>query len=360
MIPGCLPQVIAFAARAIKRTRREKEEIERMWADKTTVQGLRKMVQNGRPLPPVVLLRGNLNADGPAVDPISPSVRSLVPLLGKIDQPSNIFLDMADDVKSGRVKLPANVKIDDSDILIQNDELLQRSSGRDFQYDLLISELLVTRLGCEAFKMVKNYTVTVPAEGDEKLRSADSHSHDTSLIQFLASLGFEKFYDVLKGEDISSTSDLRMLDKEDLRRLGFSLGQQARLAKALETAETVSSSTHSVSPLLSFLESLGFEKFYDALVAEDITSLSDLRNLDKDDLRHLGFSIGQQAKVTKALAASQAVSDSADSCHPASSTPVPFIQPIAVAGSTRGSGSLNATVIKTVVTIRRSKRAARK
>ena len=78
--------VIAFAARCIARTRKEKVMIQKMWDMKTTVKMLREMALDGVPLPHVVLLRGHLQASGRPVRAILPQAEQLEPLLGKIDQ----------------------------------------------------------------------------------------------------------------------------------------------------------------------------------------------------------------------------------------------------------------------------------
>eukprot|EP00918_Siedleckia_nematoides_P052646 GHVU01115017.1.p1 GENE.GHVU01115017.1~~GHVU01115017.1.p1 ORF type:complete len:544 (+),score=88.56 GHVU01115017.1:79-1710(+) len=147
--------VIAFAARCIARTRKEKVMIQKMWDMKTTVKMLREMALDGVPLPHVVLLRGHLQASGRPVRAILPQAEQLEPLLGKIDQPSNLYLDMADEVKSGNIQLPSNSGIDHSDINIETTELLLPREVKKPSDNLLVSELLVTRLGCEARKTKK-------------------------------------------------------------------------------------------------------------------------------------------------------------------------------------------------------------
>jgi len=149
--------VISFAVTSIERTRKEKEVIEKMWSRETTIKGLREKALVGEPLPDVVLVRGFLDSTGPSVKPVTPTVPQLVPLLGQIDQPDNLFLTLADHVKQGNIKMPKDVSIDHSDINIKNEELLQRdgnmkSASSD---NLVITELLITRLGCEATKRTR-------------------------------------------------------------------------------------------------------------------------------------------------------------------------------------------------------------
>eukprot|EP01051_Picozoa_sp_SAG22_P021287 SAG22_NODE_4644_length_1207_cov_0.974729_2_plen_163_part_00 len=117
--------------------------------------------------PPIVhAARGRLDARGPPVIPITPHtiMPALQPLIGSIDQPSNVFLDVADKVKAGEIDISAaaatvnkgqpkgpSISIDHSDINISTGaELLAKRDDAAPADKLLVSELLVTRLGCEA------------------------------------------------------------------------------------------------------------------------------------------------------------------------------------------------------------------
>jgi hypothetical protein len=65
-----------------------------MWAKGTTIQDLEKMHADGKDLPSMVLVKGVIGADGPPVGSICSKVESLVPMMGKINQPKNFMLDL--------------------------------------------------------------------------------------------------------------------------------------------------------------------------------------------------------------------------------------------------------------------------
>ena len=54
--------------------------------------------------------------------------------------------------------------------------------------------------------------------------------------------------------------------------------------------------------LKAFLESAGLGKYFDNLIAEDISDLTSLFDLEADDLKELGFSIGHRKKLQAAVA----------------------------------------------------------
>jgi hypothetical protein len=66
--------------------------------------------------------------------------------MGEIDQPENLFLNLADRVKRGEVKLPPGFKYDDVESIM--DDFSKRSTV--LARSLVINEVFITRLGCEA------------------------------------------------------------------------------------------------------------------------------------------------------------------------------------------------------------------
>ena len=142
---------IAFASRSIKRTRLESTIIEHLWDCRTSIASIRRAVQLGEPLPDVVLVRGTLKARGAPVTSLAMESKQLQRLVGDIDQPRNFFMDLARKVDSGEVVLPPDFG-DVSDIkpLEGEGELLKRKAV--LGSNLLLTELFITRLGCEAFR----------------------------------------------------------------------------------------------------------------------------------------------------------------------------------------------------------------
>ena len=143
---------ISFAGISMNRIRVEKKLINAMWKAHTTVRGLRALAAAGKPLPGTVLLRGRIEADGPCVHSILQGT-SLASKMGEIDQPANLFLNLADKVKRGEVMLPKSFKYDDLESI--TDDFSKRSTV--LARSLVVNELFITRLGCAATrKKVKN------------------------------------------------------------------------------------------------------------------------------------------------------------------------------------------------------------
>eukprot|EP00270_Netrium_digitus_P007671 TRINITY_DN224_c0_g2_i1.p1 TRINITY_DN224_c0_g2~~TRINITY_DN224_c0_g2_i1.p1 ORF type:complete len:357 (+),score=89.38 TRINITY_DN224_c0_g2_i1:144-1214(+) len=65
---------------------------------------------------------------------------------------------------------------------------------------------------------------------------------------------------------------------------------------------TAPASASRVSPLLSFLRSLGLEKYHSVLVKEEI-DIAALRHMKEEDLRELGIPMGPRKKILLAIAA---------------------------------------------------------
>lgn len=147
---------VAFAGRSMNRVRTEFSIIRKMWSKNTTLYNLKKKARAGISLPDVVLVRGTLTARGRPVSSVASKVAELKPLIGSIEQPRNFFLDLGSKVLSGEVKLPKGFdlekvyKFDDVERVEDDFSSRQAILGKN----LVVSELFVTRLGCEARKRV--------------------------------------------------------------------------------------------------------------------------------------------------------------------------------------------------------------
>ena len=114
------------------------------------VAGLRRQAAAGTPLPETVLIRGHVKARGAPVQSVAVQIPQLQPLIGSIDQPKNLYLDLAAKVKTGSIKLPPGYEKLGDDIENIEDDFSQRTAV--LGSNLVISELFITRLGCEASK----------------------------------------------------------------------------------------------------------------------------------------------------------------------------------------------------------------
>ena len=152
---------ITFASRSMNRVRLERSLIAKMWKKKTTVEGLLEAAKAGEALPETVLVKGMLTAQGPPVKSITAQVPQLMPFMGQINQPPNFFDSMAVNFENKKLKLPKNIKVDDIERVVDDYSVRQTV----LQENLIISELLITRLGCEADK-----TVTKDDDGNRKVK----------------------------------------------------------------------------------------------------------------------------------------------------------------------------------------------
>lgn len=160
---------VSFASVSMKRVIREKAIINQMWKLKTTVASLMGMAD---PLPAQVLLRGRLGATGPPVRALTSNVQQLQPLLGQIDQPYNELIAIGQKFKEEHMRdqksgLKNMVDKSSAGALSEVEELAKLSPDEALEPedyhrttglqsgDLLVTDLLVTRLGCEARKKVK-------------------------------------------------------------------------------------------------------------------------------------------------------------------------------------------------------------
>ena len=189
---------IIFAGRNIKRLRRERQTIQKMWDENMTLQRLKDIVVASRPrtvnqpggttggsstattgtgnsvvslspetmtpssakLPDVCLIKGKINADGIDIVPLTCRIPPLHQLMGKIDQPPNFFISALDSIRGNSRDSSSGEKQAVKQALsshgINFDEIPQVDDDytvRDVQQgngSYVISELLVTRLGCEA------------------------------------------------------------------------------------------------------------------------------------------------------------------------------------------------------------------
>lgn len=161
---------IGFASRSMKRVSLEKGIISKMWKKKTTVASLMRMPD---PLPKSVLLRGRLGATGPPVEPLTMKVQQLQPLLGQIDQPNNEMIEIGQKFKeelrnrdghgakrseslgkSPRAFTDVKKLAEESPDEALEAEDYHRSEQMLESGEMLVTDLLITRLSCEARKKV--------------------------------------------------------------------------------------------------------------------------------------------------------------------------------------------------------------
>ena len=132
------------------------------------------MIPSSTKLPDVCLIKGKINADGKDIVPLTCRIPQLRELMGKIDQPPNFFISALDSIRGNSRDSSSGEKQAVRQALkshgINIDEIPQVDDDytvRDAQQEsgsYIISELLVTRLGCEATrreKQDKNGNVTV-------------------------------------------------------------------------------------------------------------------------------------------------------------------------------------------------------
>ena len=143
---------LGFARLRLRRIAAEKRLIKQMWDQHTTVRGLRIAAEAGEPLPETVMVRGWLSARGPPVESLAARVPQLGARLGAIDQPENLYLKLAERVKSGELEAPEDIK-EWSKQAQYHDDFTR--ADRAPTASLLVRELLVTRLGCEAVRKEK-------------------------------------------------------------------------------------------------------------------------------------------------------------------------------------------------------------
>ena len=147
---------VGFAGRSMTRVRKEFAIIQQMWSKNTTLYQLKEKARAGIPLPDIVLVKGTLTARGRPVSSVASKVAELKPLIGSIEQPSNFFLDLGAKVLSGEVKLPKGFDLEKvykfDDVERVEDDFSSRQAI--LEKNLVVSELFVTRLGCEARKEV--------------------------------------------------------------------------------------------------------------------------------------------------------------------------------------------------------------
>lgn len=132
-----------------------------MWARGTTIKQLEDMADKGEKLPDIVLVKGVIDADGPPVGSLTGEIDSLKPLIGQIDQPSNMLVDLGKMVAKGDVKIAG---IDKDVVKDVKDDYSQRST-RHFDAKFILTDLLVTRLACWA------YTKTEKDKPDKYIRN---------------------------------------------------------------------------------------------------------------------------------------------------------------------------------------------
>ena len=160
---------LAFAARSLNRTRLEKSLLLKMWEENMTIKKLKEISRKGN-LPSQVLLRGNLASHGAPVKSLASECSKLIPFIGKVNQPENLFLRLGSDVLKGKSPVPTKpffekygIKHDDIEV-VEDDFSMRETTEhqRDIVLNpdnmndgLIISETFITRLGCEARQIKK-------------------------------------------------------------------------------------------------------------------------------------------------------------------------------------------------------------
>ena len=145
---------VAFAKTSFKRTTRELSTIDRLWKQDMTIAQLKRTALDNLQLPSLVLMKGRLNARGPPVRTATTQIRGLQTIVGTIDQPKNYYRNLFFkrvqlEAREGEKGLPTPGWISPEEMKKLNveDDFSQRQGYID---DFLVSELFVTRLGCEA------------------------------------------------------------------------------------------------------------------------------------------------------------------------------------------------------------------
>ena len=112
---------LIFAAQSLSRTRIEKTLLLKMWKQKMTIKKLRHQAKHGS-LPEQVLLRGVLAARGKTIKSLASECLQLKPLIGRINQPENLFLRLGKEVVEERLDVPTKyfdgkLRYDDVDVV---------------------------------------------------------------------------------------------------------------------------------------------------------------------------------------------------------------------------------------------------
>lgn len=158
MLAAIGTMAVSFAVRSFRRTRHEMATIRLMWAQRTTVRSLHDAAEAGQALPPVVLLRGRLGADGGPVGAVTPQVPQFAGLLGVVDQPVNRTVELGRQARDGEVPIAGIERdqlpeVEDDASRVVEDAPAPGAAPSESGF--LVSELLVTRLGCDARKTTR-------------------------------------------------------------------------------------------------------------------------------------------------------------------------------------------------------------
>lgn len=144
--------MMTFAGKSILRTKNEQKHIQKLFDANTSGEELQQMATAGKELPSLVIVCGVVSADGDNVPAVSPSIDGLNKNLGKIDQPENQFIKIAQMAKKDpnfkplTDKVASTTGIKPSDIPDVEDDYTH--AHVDFKGDaaFVMSEMLVARL----------------------------------------------------------------------------------------------------------------------------------------------------------------------------------------------------------------------
>jgi len=143
-----------FAAYSVYRSKREANRIISLFEANTQIRELEEKARRGEPLPPIVVIRGMICADGGDVFAVTPRIGGLREKLGQIEQPKNAWIEIARQAKRDpQLKGVADAvvertgvdAVDVPDVPEPGDRNLRESTTRG-EGSLVLSEILVARI----------------------------------------------------------------------------------------------------------------------------------------------------------------------------------------------------------------------
>ena len=155
--------VIVFSSKSMSKVLSETAKIRKMFGQDTTVSQLQNLISKGQQLPETILIKGVIKSSSHSkVFSIANRIDQLKPMIGKNYRPTNLFLELADVATSLKAVMQNILKLDDGkSSTAKNDRFKRRDlnmlldnfrRSRRKAENLVVSEIFVTRLGCEAVK----------------------------------------------------------------------------------------------------------------------------------------------------------------------------------------------------------------
>jgi len=275
--------MMGFAARSIRRTKDEQKRIQKMFDENTSAAQLQKIADTGAALPSLVIIRGVASADGADVPAVSPGIEGLKSAVGRIDQPENAFIKIAQMAKSdpeGFKPLTDKVQkatgIAPSDIPTVTDDYSHTTADFKSGTPLVLSEILVARLCVYVSKTKGNKG----NKDDKDDKTEDKDDKDLlvkkiTITRTCRNQSYACFY----GRKVSD--GFHLLDMQG-GRLELKLPEADRLPQ-------FSSIHHGEAPSLFLPTANVDEEFFSFLRKEDLTVQG----------KHLDFSNMPQSKLTE-------------------------------------------------------------